>query len=70
MSATKPIEATAEFDMLPVPEKPRTIQLMGSNGFLFALMSDGRIMERVADNSKLGQPGGPHWAWAEIKGPR
>ena len=62
------VEATAEFDMLPAPAKARPVQLVAVNGFLFVLMSDGRIMERVQSNEHLHM-GGQHWNWRETPGP-
>lgn len=69
MAEQKVKEATSEFDMLPVPEKPRAVQVVSLNGFLAVLMSDGRLYERVDDNSKVGQPFGPHWKWREVNLP-
>lgn len=67
MAASK-VEATAEFDVLPVPQKPHAVQLVAVNGFLFVLMSDGRIMERVQSNESF-HTGGQHWQWRETPGP-
>ena len=62
------MEATAEFDMPPVPAKPRTVALVNIYNTLVVLMNDGSMYERVADNSRFG-PGGPFWAWRPVKGP-
>lgn len=69
MQATKAVEATSEFDMLPAPSRPRVVQMHFIGGAHTVLMSDGRMFERVGDPSKASQPFGPHWTWKEIKGP-
>ena len=62
----KKVEATTEFDMLPPPEKPRVVQVVSFNGIMAILTSDGRLFKQVDDNSKLGQPFGPHFRWVEV----
>ena len=64
------IEATSEFDMIPVPPRPRAIQLTNINGILAVLMSDGRLFKQVDDNTKIGQPHGPHFRWQEVALPQ
>ncbi len=68
MPAVKLVEDAGEFDMIP-SSKPRIVQLVSLNGYLAVLMSDGRLMQRFDDNTKIGQPHGPHFAWREIAGP-
>jgi hypothetical protein len=68
----KTVEASHEFDMLPVPPKPHVIHISPSGDAsigMLALTSDGRIFKYIRDPSPMSMPGSPPFMWAEIKGP-